>query len=88
METGYAGIVIVEPTDMERAGMAGTHFPALPVGGSGRCAAIRWNFADRQRLAAVLDGGGGLEDGHGAGLLACRPGIKSEGREEGDRGCE
>jgi hypothetical protein len=65
VEMEYAGIVIVEPTNVKRAGVAGTHFPALPIGGSGRGAAVGRNFADRQRFAAVLDGGGGSEDRHG-----------------------
>jgi hypothetical protein len=65
VETEYVGIVIVEPMDVQRAGMAGTHFAALPGAGRGRGAAVGWDFADRQRLAAVLDGGVGLGDVHG-----------------------
>jgi len=45
--------------------MAGTDFPALPGAGRGRGATVGRDFADRQRLTAVLDGGVGLGDVHG-----------------------
>jgi hypothetical protein len=58
-------IVIVEPTDVRPAGVARTHFAALPGASGGRGAAVVRDFTDRQRLAAVLDGGVGLGDVHG-----------------------
>jgi hypothetical protein len=72
MEAEQAGRVVVEPMDVERAGMAGTDLPALPGTSRGRGAAVGRDFADRQRLAAVLDGGVGLGDVHayGVGVLA------------------
>ena len=44
--------------------MAGTNLPALPGAGRGRGATVGRDFTDRQRLAAVLDGGVGLGDVH------------------------
>jgi hypothetical protein len=65
LELGHASIVIIEPTDVRRAGVARTHFAALPGAGRGRGAAVGRDFTDRQRLTAVLDGGVGLGDVHG-----------------------
>ena len=45
--------------------MACTDFPALPGAGCRRGAAVGRDFADRQRLTAVLDDGVGLGDVHG-----------------------
>jgi hypothetical protein len=45
--------------------VAGTDLPALPGAGRRHGAAVGRDFADRQRLAAVLDGGVGLGDVHG-----------------------
>ena len=45
--------------------MAGTDLPALPGASRGRGATVGRDFADRQRLAAVLDGSVGLGDVHG-----------------------
>jgi hypothetical protein len=50
LELGYA-ILIVEPMDVPRDGMACTDRPALPVSGG---AAIGRDVADRRRLAAAL----------------------------------
>jgi hypothetical protein len=61
---GHVGIVIVEPMDVERAGMAATHRPVLPGAGRGRGAAVGWDFGDCQRLAAVLKSGVDLGDVH------------------------
>jgi hypothetical protein len=53
-----AGSVIgIKPTNPQGTGMAGTDCPALPVGGGGRCAAIRRDVADRQRFATVFGDG-------------------------------
>jgi len=49
--------------DPQGAGMAGSHRPALTVGGGAGGAAIGRDVADRERLAAML--GGGFYDGHG-----------------------
>jgi hypothetical protein len=67
MKTGHASIVIIEPMDVERAGMAGADLPALPGTCRGGGATIGRDLADRQRLTAVLDGGVGLRDAHGHG---------------------
>jgi hypothetical protein len=75
MKTGHAAIVIIEPTDVERAGMAGADLPALPGARRGRGATIGRDLADRQRLAAVLNGGVGLGGVHGGwGALIGRGG--------------
>lgn len=83
MEMGHAGLVIVKPMDMERPGMSGTNLTALPRAGRGRGAAVGRNFANRQRFAAVLDGGGGLNVGHGGGAPGewWRVGPMSAGRQ-------
>jgi hypothetical protein len=65
LEPGHASIVIVEPTDVRRAGVARTHFAALAGAGRGRGAAVGRDFTDRQRFTAVLDGGVGLGDVQG-----------------------
>jgi hypothetical protein len=53
----------VEIADTQGTGMAGTDRAALPVGGGAGGAAIGRNVADRQRLAAVLNGRGhGFKD--------------------------
>jgi hypothetical protein len=49
---------IVKPADAQAAGMAGTDRAASPVGGGAGGAAIGRDVADRQRLAAVFNGGG------------------------------
>jgi hypothetical protein len=70
---------IVKPTDAQGAGMAGTDRPASPVGGRGRCAAIRRDVADRQRLATVLNSGDGFEDDHAAPASAdVGPSVKRD----------
>jgi hypothetical protein len=66
LEPGHASIVIIEPMDVRRAGVAGTDLPALPSASRGCGASVGRDFADRQRLTAVLDGGVGLGDVHGA----------------------
>jgi hypothetical protein len=56
--------------------MAGTHRPALTVGGGAGGAAIGRDVADRQRFATVLNGG--FKDAHGrrVGLMwAARQGL-------------
>ena len=59
-------IAIVKPADALGTGMAGTDRPASPFGGGAGSATIGRNVADRQRLAAVLNGRGhGFKDGHG-----------------------
>jgi hypothetical protein len=68
MEAGQAGRVIVKPTNVQRTGMAGTDRPALAVGGGAGGAAIGRDVADRQRFAAVFNGGDGFEGCHGRGL--------------------
>jgi hypothetical protein len=45
--------------------MARTDLPAFPSAGRGRGAAVGRDFADGQRLTAVLNGGVGLGDVHG-----------------------
>jgi hypothetical protein len=66
LELGYAALITIEPMDVERAGMARTDLPALPGAGRRRGAAVGRDFADRQRLAAVLDDSGvRLGDVHG-----------------------
>jgi hypothetical protein len=64
-----AGSVIgIEPADPHRTGMGRAHGSTAPVSGGGRCAAIRRDVADRQRLAAVFGGIDCLvENGHGGG---------------------
>ena len=56
-------IVIVEPMDVKRAGVAGTDLPALAGAGRRRGATVGRDFTDRQCFTAVLDGGVG--DVHG-----------------------
>jgi hypothetical protein len=58
-EMRHAGLVIVKPMDVGRAGMTGTDCPASPVGGGAGGAAIGRDVTDRQRLATVFDGGVG-----------------------------
>ena len=65
MDMAHAAIVIIEPMDVERAGVAGTNHPALPSASRGRGAAVGRNFADRQCFTSVLNGGGGFNVGHG-----------------------
>jgi hypothetical protein len=67
LEARHAAIVIIEPMDVERAGMAVADLPALPGAGGGRGATIGRDLADGQCLAAMLDCGVGLGDGHGHG---------------------
>jgi hypothetical protein len=49
---------MIKPADAQGAGMAGKDRPASPIGGGAGGAAIGRDVADRQRLAAVLDGDG------------------------------
>jgi hypothetical protein len=64
--------------DVQRAGMAGADLRALPGAGGGRGATIVRDLADRQRLAAMLNGGVRLGDVHGHG--GARPGGGGQGR--------
>jgi hypothetical protein len=48
---------IVKPMDAHRTGMGRAHGSTAPVGGGGRCAAIRRDVADRQRFATVFGDG-------------------------------
>ena len=57
MEMRQSDLVVIKPTDMERAGMAGTHLPAVPGASRGRGATIGRNLADSQCLAAMLSVG-------------------------------
>jgi hypothetical protein len=75
MRTGHASIVIIEPMDVERAGMAGADLPALPGPGGGGGTTIGRDLADGQRLASVLDGGG-VGDIHGHGMRLWAGAVK------------
>jgi hypothetical protein len=87
MDMAHAAIVIIEPMDVERAGVAGADLPALPSASRGCGAAVGRDIADGQRFTAVLDGGDGFKVGHwwwrsgrvGGGLALCRPGVKGDG---------
>ena len=64
MEAGQACRVIIKPMDQGYAGMARANFSALSGASRGRGATVGRDFADRQRLTAVLDGGDGFGDVH------------------------
>jgi hypothetical protein len=83
MDMAHAAIVIIEPMDVERAGVAGTNLPALPSASRGRGAAGGRKFADRQCFTSVLNGGGGFNVGHGGGAPGewWRVGPMSAGRQ-------
>jgi hypothetical protein len=49
----------IKPADAQGTGMSRANGAALPVGGGRRCASIRRDVADRQRLASVFGGGDG-----------------------------
>jgi hypothetical protein len=61
----HSSAAIIKPADATRAQMACTDLPALAGAGRGRGAAVGRDFTDRQRLAAMLDGGVGLGNVHG-----------------------
>jgi hypothetical protein len=54
--------------------MVGANLAAQPSGGRGRGAAVGWDFADGERFATMLDGGGRFNDGHAHRLARMQAG--------------
>jgi hypothetical protein len=82
LELGYIAPIIIEPMDVQRSGMARTDLSALAGAGRRRGAAVGRDFADRQRLTAVLGGGEGLGDVHGPGVGVLAGMVKGGHRED------
>jgi hypothetical protein len=70
---------IIKPANAQGAGMAGTNRPASPVGGGAGGAAIGRDVADRQRLAAVFNGGDGFGGCYGGGVPELLTGGRCRG---------